>query len=237
MSALIRQLPSRHRLYTYLLGGIQFPLKGDDRIAYVELLQRLLTALDARYPGPRETLLQFWMLHYDAASKQLSKNGRDWQPLFGLGVWPNRPPPAVWTVEEFEATVPGEFPRPPVVMLVRLKGAPPALANVPPLMGGRGALLYCGIAGDPEQHYRACEDYFQTFIEEPLQKAYPFHFPLIEGSTLAAIGEDVAGILFGRVRYYVRESAEDNGLLLISPDPLDAVFRQLGWRLEQGADT
>ncbi len=235
MTPLIRQLPREHQFYSYLLGGIMYPLKGDDRTIYLELLAKLLAVLDARFPCTRETLLHFWMMHFDAASKQLSKNGRDWQPLFGLGVWPHKPPPAVWTVDEFEATVPGDFPRPPVVMLVRLKGPPAGVANVPALLGGRGALLFAGIAGDSEPHYRACEDYFQTFIHEPLQKAYPFHFPLFDGSTLQATSAEVAGILLGRVRYYLRESAEDKGLLAIAPEPLDAVFRELGWQLEQPA--
>lgn len=227
----LQVLGQQHRFFSYLFPAGDYPVPAGERETYLGILGRLESVLDESFGGSQEILLQMWKLHHEGASKQLSGNGRAWVPVVGVGVWPHKPPPAVWTREEFEAFVPGEMPRPPISMVFRLKGERTQRANVLPVMGGRGALIQAWVQGDPEEFYKDCAEYFRGFITEPLHLAYPFFFPLIDASTLRAITPELADRLLGRVQYYVRESAEDRGLLILSRSSLDVVFKELRWEL------
>ncbi len=229
----IQALGRQHEFFAYLWACGNYPLAGEERDSYLETLAKLEKALDAAFGESQETLLQMWKLHHDGASKQLSKNGPAWMPVVGVGVWPHKPPPAVWTREEFETFVPGEIPRPPISMVFRLKGERKRRTNVWPLLGGRGAVIQARIQGDPEEFYKQCEQYFRTFITEPLHLAYPFFFPLFDAQTLPAIKPELADRLLGGVQYYLRESAEDRGVLIVSPEDLAPLFRELGWQVQQ----
>jgi len=229
----VQAVGQHHGFLAYLAPAGGYPVPETDRDRYLSIYAQLIGALDELHGTAQETLLQMWKLHHDGASKQLSKHGADWIPIIGTGVWLHKSPPSLWTVEEFESFVPGEVPRPPILMLFRLKGQRKQLANVLPLLGGRGVLIQAGIQGDPDQFYRICEDYFRTFITEPLHLAYPFFFPLIDGGALPAIPPDLVDRVLGRVQYYIRESAEDGGIIILSQSPLDPVFDDLGWQLER----
>jgi hypothetical protein len=228
----LQALGQQHQFFAYLLPAGNYPVPAAERESYLEILARMETAL-YRFPsGSQETLLQMWKLHHEGASKQLSKNGKSWVPVVGVGVWPNKPPPAVWTREEFEAFVPGEMPRPPISMVFRLKGESRQRANVLPLMGGRGALIQAWIQGDAEEFYKDCEQYFRTFITEPLHLAYPFFFPLLDSATLPSITAELADRLLSRVQCYIRESSEDRGVLILSRSSLEPVLKELYWEVE-----
>jgi hypothetical protein len=117
-------------------------------------------------------------------------------------------------------------------MVFRLKGKSKDLSNVLPLMAGRGAVITAGIQGDPEEFYKRCEVYFRGFITEPLHLAFPFYFPLFDGSTIPALSADLTNQLLGSVQYYLRESMEDGGLLLLTKSAIDPLFKELNWTVE-----
>ena len=233
----VRALDAVHDFFAYLLPVEAYPFSEEERPPYLSILQELLEALERTHsshqPVAHEILLQMWKLHHAAASKQLSKNGAAWVPMFGVGVWPHKPAPALWTKEEFESFTPGEVPRPPIFNVFRLKGQRKATASVPSLMAGRGAFMQIGVQGNPDEFYSRCELYFRTFITEPLHLAYPFFFPLLDFEGFASLSEEVADRLLKPVQYYVRESIEDGGLLILSRSQLHAVFEGLHWNVQE----
>lgn len=229
----LRALGVQHWFHIYLLSTAEYPLPASDRERYLESMQLLLNCLDSLYTDTtQECLLQVWKLHHEAASKHLSGNGPLWVPIVGAGIWPHKQPPHVWTVEEFKEFEPGIMPRPPVSMVFRLKGKQEHRANVLPLMGGRGVLILAGLQGDPDAYYAQCNEYFRTFIKEPLHLAYPFFFPLIDANTLPDVSVEIAEKLLGGVQYYIRESCEDGGILIFSRLPLEPVAKNLDWQFK-----
>ena len=233
----VRALGRQHDFYAYVLPTGDYPVATSERERYLGILADSLETLDALDGGSPENLLQVWKLHHEGASKQVSINGRAWIPVTGVGVWPDREPPHVWTVEEFSQFEPGKVPRPPIFMVFRLKGAREQRENVLPLMGGRGAMIQAGVAGDLEAFYQQCSQYFRDFIVEPLHLAYPFFFPLLEAKTLPALSAEVSERVLGGLRYYVRESPEDNGVFILSRSDLGPAFRNLRWKIEELPNT
>lgn len=227
----LQPLEQQHGFFCYLLKVATYPLPATDRELYLGILARLEQELAGIHGGSHEILLQVWKLHHDHASKQVSKNGRAWAPVIGMGIWPHQPPPALWTQEEFDNLVPGEVPRPPILMVIRLKGKREDCNNVLPLTAGRGALIEFGTQGQAEKFYEGCEEYFRDFITEPLHAAYPFFFPLIDARTLSSFAPELVDRLLGPMTFYLRESPEDGGLLVLSKRSLNGFFEELGWRI------
>jgi len=227
----IRALGERYLFSSYLWPVSSFPVPAAEREAYLSRLFKLNTSLGIPRGGTGETLLQLPHLHHESANDLVSKHGAAWMPKVGVGVWPHRPPPGIWTREEFEGFVPGQTPRPPISMVIRLEGEPRNRENVLHLMGGRGVLIRAGLLSNSDEFYRYLDQYFRTFITDPLHLAFPFFFPLFEASTLPEINPDVAGRLLARVEFYWRESVEDGGVLILSKGTLEPQFKDLGWEV------
>lgn len=215
--------------WAYLLRGITYPLERGEREAYLGLFYRLEQELAAMYGGSPEILLHIWQLHHEDGSQQLSKNGRAWAPVIGMGIWPHHPPPTLWTKEELDNLAPGEVPRPPLFMVARLKESPKRRSEILSLMGGRGTVIEFGVQGDVEIFYRQCQEYFRTFITEPIHAAYPFFFPLMDAQTLPSSTPELVARILGSVRDYLRESPEDGGILLLSRNEFHRYFEELGY--------
>ena len=91
--------------------------------------------------------------------------------------------------------------------------------------GGTIQLLHSGDAAAAIAHWQTI---LQPTIQDEAFQAYPFTFPLLERRTIEnRSGEDLDRWL-GPVSFYMRESAEDSGILMLSKTPLQAVLERLG---------
>jgi hypothetical protein len=228
----LRFVGQQHQFYCYLLESAAYPVPLEQRAQYLYCFDQLDNALTARYRKPAEPMLLMSQLHVEGASENLSKYGASWMPEIGVAVWPHKPPPAIWSKEEFQSFVPGEIPRPPIAMIFRLNGTVPNRANVLEVMGGRGALAHVWLYGARDEFYKGTDRHFRAVVTDRLHLAFPFFFPLLDSGTLLAMPEELVSRLFLPMQCYIRESTEDKGLLIIADEDLRPVIESLGWSVD-----
>ncbi|HEV2401147.1 MAG TPA: hypothetical protein VGS27_29710 [Candidatus Sulfotelmatobacter sp.] len=164
--------------------------------------------------------------HKDGSAIKFSSKGREWLPKLGLGVWPDRPAPAIWTRDDFEELGPGEKPRTlrnQVFQVNSLKARDEA----------RAAMLEWGgviqvIAKDNASFLARTREVLLPSIKDPCFNCFPFYVPLMQAQSLThEDGEKAREWLCG-ASIYIRESPEDSGLLVIGAEGLHSILKSLG---------
>ncbi len=221
MSHKARVIPLPSPWVAALVPVPAFPLPPDERVALQKDVLETIAAIVAAPPPQHHVLLQLWKLGPRSGSDVLSQNVRQWQPEFGMGVWPNREGPKGWTeaalMDAAAAAMQGAEPEMPNHRILHLAGAPPQAGAASATMRGFGAtvelfsdLSFAEIAARARQLYR-------PQITEARFQQEAFYVPLFDIATLqaASSAEQLNSWLCG-VAMYVRESAEDNGVLIIA---------------------
>lgn len=224
--------PPASGFHVYLIRGAQFPLKPFDLPRWLALYRHLRPLL---FPPPARPVpvIQMWHLHHGDGASVLSRNAQAWMPDFGAGVWIDAPPPRLWTPEDFMNIGPGELLPPPVLTAIRLRSPHLDCEQAWMQLGGRGCYMEFTLSGDAEAFFQSQAELYRSWIDEPMIAAHPFFVPLLkaasfESSLLAARQKHVDPLLT-----YVRESAEDEGLLILSREKLEGrfetAFKLLPW--------
>ncbi len=218
--------------HVYLVRGAKYPVKPFDLPRWLSMYRQLRPLLFP--PGTKPVpVIQMWHLHHGDGASVLSRNAQAWMPDFGAGVWLDAPPPRLWTPEDFMNIGPGELLPPPVLSAIRLRA--PHLDHEQAWMqlGGRGCYMEFTVSGDVEAFFESQAGLYRAWIEEPMIAAHPFFVPLLKAasfeSVLLASRESHAGPLMT----YVRESVEDDGLLILTREKLEGrlqgVFKLVPW--------
>lgn len=223
----LRRHPEVHGWYRAVVLPPSWPVPAHLRTSWIELCFGLMTGI---LPESHQVIqaLQFWHLHERGGAEILSRNARRWDPDFGAGVWLDEPPPTLWTVEEFLRTPPGAPMRPPLYQLVRLRPESGGFEETWRLAGGGNLWLAAGVLGDPDSWLASQRLLYEAWVTEPAVLAFDWFLPLLRGRTAES------PLLTARLQHleglgaYVRESAEDGGLLIWSRQPLDPVFERQG---------
>lgn len=162
--------------------------------------------------------LQVSQLHLDGGSSRFAAQARQWSPTMGLGIFPNGEQPRIWTRKDFEKLEPGVQLRPMCHKVFRI-GAAKENEAAWHLMFGRGVTLQI-YAPDIEGTLQQMSDLFLPGIEEKLFRRYPFFVALLDRRSLErASAEELDRWSCGLIAY-VRESAEDQSVLIASRLPL-----------------
>jgi hypothetical protein len=215
--------PPASGFHAYLIRGVKFPVKPFDLPRWLALYRRLRPLL---FPAGTKSLpvIQMWHLHHGDGASVLSRNAQAWMPDFGAGVWLDAAPPRLWTPEDFMNIGPGELLPPPVLTAIRLRSPQLDYEQAWMQLGGRGCFLEFTVSGDAEAFFQSQAEIYRSWIDEPMIAAHPFFVPLVKAasfeSSLFASRQKHADPLLT----YVRESAEDEGLLILSREKLEARF-------------
>jgi hypothetical protein len=165
-----------------------------------------------------------------------SQHAREWIPEVGLGVWPDREPPISWTQEEFKHLLPGQKPRTLMHQVLWVSAGPEVKIQAARAMLPFGPLLQIMVTGPGETFLQKATSILLPPITDRTFTCYPFYVPLLEVRSLArATSEQLEAWLCG-ASLYIRESFEDNGILIVSRDPLRPILEGLGAQLEPGAE-
>ena len=215
-----------------LLRVSAFPVPTGELSPIRFLLQNLSEVLMQKYGLRHEILLQLWNLSPQTGSNLLSAHMKAWSPEFGLGVWPDRGAPQGWTeeamVDAAAAVFRGDEPARPSHRLLRLTAAENQRIDTAAKMRGFGVQIEL-FSKDPVEliQERGRELFLPSIMEERFQ-GEPFYLPVLDRASLAAAGsaEQLDSWLCG-VEVYLRESAEDKGVLILSRFPLESVLDEV----------
>lgn len=213
-----------------LLPTGPLPAEPEERARWsrqvAELEATLLRVPDCR----RELLLQVWKLGPGHGAEVLEKHAGPWWPQLGLGVWPDREPPRSWNEEMLQDAMAGALNGDEVRLashkLLTLKATGEEQTTAAHLLRGHGALLEVFATrtlADLQELGR--ELFLPRMVENRFRKAR-FFLPLLDRRSLAAAkdGAELGRWLCG-ADVYLRESAEDRGVLVISNRALEPLLQ------------
>jgi hypothetical protein len=161
-------------------------------------------------------LLLFERCRPEFEAVTVRENARAWMPEFGVGIWIDQPPPTKWTQEEFQRSAPGTL-RPVVERVLRVRpDVTPQRAAWKRLLGS-GTLLRLRGAGAGTT-LSGTSKLLRPTIRDISLTSFPFYVPLLRGSTLMTPAPTYAATwdqMLPGIDLYLRESAEDGGLLIL----------------------
>ena len=163
-----------------------------------------------------------------AAGALLSPNGREWMPRPGLGVWPARRPPALWTKQDFENLEPGHPPQEAVFPTFRISTPGEVRERARATVYGTGAVLEVLTRDSGDVLVKRGTQLLLPTIQEPAYRSFPFYMPLLDAGSIANVTYDKLNIWLCGASVYLRESIDDGGLLVISLAPVRPVLESLG---------
>ena len=182
---------------------------------------------------PADADLTAWLLmdnlHRDNAVLRLSRNAREWKPTYGLGLWPDQAPPSMLKPEDILDMEWGAKPRLPYHSVTRLHATGSMLHTAWSTMFGTGSTILTLGAGGGGALLDTTREYLKRPITDESFMDFPFYFPLLGRNTLHhATAFQMEGWL-GPTQLYLRESEEDNAVLLlarIAPERLLEAIRR-----------
>ncbi len=224
--------PDGWRLYTLPYA---YPLEPEPRAALVSFVRALVGEARALLAGHHLTaLLQYNQLNLGNSGHIFAAKAPEWGVDWGLGYWPERKPPTLWTVEDFTNLDIGEMPRPMMNQIFAVsKGDAAADAMLGEVLGLGPVIV--ALSDCPLDAVKArARQLFHPLIQDATLKLFPFYFPLLCTGTFAPenaahLAEWTCGIQF-----YLREGPEEKGLFLASSRPLDDAFKRAGAQNEKG---
>ncbi len=223
-----------------IISSEHFPV-GADKFRHLQsFLAEWMGQLAIRHQLTATAWVQMTNLHQGDAAQQLSKNGALWMPELGLGVWPDREPPRLWTQADFHELSLGQAPPALMHTVFHLSKGDQAAKDAWERLAGSGTLIYALLSGNPQEFHQKMGDVLMPLIREEALRGYPFYMPLLDGNSLQAACAVHPGprqkapasqiatpldIWMGPAKFYLRESSEDKGMLIVTslPGAFDAL--------------
>ncbi|MGH9395993.1 MAG: hypothetical protein ACRD18_03990 [Terriglobia bacterium] len=245
-SICLKTAAAPHPAEAYTLPVSGFPMQAPEIERAGHFLAALSASMTQEWSASAGVFIQFNQLHLADGARRFGSNAPKWKPKLGLGVWPDREPPTLWTTEEFQKLQPGEKMRPMnyKVFQIRAPGSMPGHAR--DTMLGLGTVVEVVTAGSTDALLDQTRNLFLPFLKEPIFRSYKFYLPLLDRKSLeAASAAASAGATArdGRLEEwlcgataYIRESAEDQAILIVSLRPLAPIFARLLGKLEQSPE-
>lgn len=212
----------------YLVQAPPPPAEGDAMDVLRALAAGLRLIAERGWQLTGHTYLQLWKLAVPGNSLLYEENLQRWQPSVGLGVFPHRAPPQRMTadmaMDHAAALMTGEEPERSAYHLAHVSGGSEAGQHAERELLGRGMVLEL-FARDPLQTLlQSSRKAFLPSISDSAYRSFPFYLPLLDARTVGAARADDLEQWMGGAELYLRESAEDGGLLLVSRKPLRPIL-------------
>jgi hypothetical protein len=231
-SLTLEPIATHHPWQAALLPVTEFPIPAFQREKIALFLQAFDEVLVKKYRLSHEILHQVWKLSPQTGADVLSENIDEWSPEFGLGIWPDRKPPQGWTeemmVDAAAAVFRGDEPEIPSHRLLRLTLEENNRIGAAGKMRGFAVQIELFSKDKLDVIVRRGKEIFQPTITERQFKKADFYLPLFDRKTLAAAtsGEQIDAWLCG-IELYIRESAEDKGILILSRFPIEPILDEI----------
>ncbi len=160
-----------------------------------------------------------------AGAAVLASHGREWLPRTGLGVWPDREPPRLWNWKDLVFKIPGTAPRTLMYTVYQVTGGEDAKRQARDLLLRRGLIVQVLLAERAEAYLARTQAALLPPIQEPTFRSFPFYVPLLERKSL---GRPELPAWMAKAVVYLRESPEDDGVLIVTSRPVQPLLDKLG---------
>jgi hypothetical protein len=217
---------------TYFLPVSGFPASKGEVVAARQFLANLISSIQAEERLSVNVFVQVAALSLGEAAKDFAGHAMKWKPTIGMGVWPDRPAPTMYSREEFQNLKIGERPRRLMHQIFLLDAA--CSAEATDEMIGSGTVLLTLTHGTTEAFLKTAKDLLVPRISDTSFSFFPFYVPLLERKSVGHPAEILESWLCG-VSVYVRESMEDNGILIVSRHSLAPLLKRFECRMEEGS--
>lgn len=219
--------------HLYLLKTSNVPLIHQELSAVRTVVSAIQRAATVEWKLRAHTFLQTWKIAVEGNPALYEANLGKWLPTIGLGVWPNRNPPRRLTqssaMDAAAAMFSGEEPELSTYYLVYISGGETAAEHAAETMLGRGMLQQLFTAKSFSDLQEQGKKVFLDKIEEQAYKRSRYYTPLLESATFAAATSEQIGEWMCGADLYLRESAEDKGLLILSRRDLRSILEPLSY--------
>ena len=230
----LKRIPVAPPWEAVLLPFSGFPADEKEAKSARDFLQEFTAVAARNFPLCPEVFLQLG--HLKNASRHFAKNGSAWQPELGLGVWPDREPPTLWTKADFVDLDVGEFPKPLMYKVLRV-GAQSGRESARNVMLGTGAVLQIMVPTKIEVFFDKAKELLLAGIAERSLRVFPFYVPLFEIKSITNRKPEQLDCWFCGASIYIRESREDKGVLIVASSALMTLLEALGAKPARGQDT
>ena len=213
----------------------KFPASQDDLAPLNGFVSRLVAAACLGHKLHLEVFAQLIPLAQVEQMPRMTDRAREWQPIMGLGIWPDREPPTPLTKGDFLKLLPGQRPRTAKYKLCRISASEKAREQAWTSLLGTGAILLVLAADDSAAFLKKTKDALLPPIRDESFRHSSFYVPLVECKSFDSARPEQLESWFCGASLYVRESTEDGGLLIASREPLRPILESLGARLTDGS--
>jgi hypothetical protein len=206
-----------------------FPMPEHESRLVGRFLERLSAVVAAQWGLAAEVFIHMAHLqHKDGSASRFSSQGKNWLPKLGLGVWPDRPAPTIWTKDDFFHLVPGERLRTLRNHVFQISRSPEAREDARRSMLGWGSVIQIMTSGGEQIFFQRSRELLLPPITDPCFNCFPFYVPLMERKSLTSVEPKTLESWFCGGYVYIRESAEDLGVLIASRHALRPALTALG---------
>lgn len=191
-----------------------------------QFLERLITYFTAHLGCTHETFIPSQFQDHEITSR-FSGNARNWLPRMGLGVWPHREPPRLWTVQDMENMDPQAGPTLMHSVFRVTAGGNARLDAMRTMTGsGCGIQILCHI--ESKKFMDDLKQVFLQVIQDRVFRIFPWYIPLLDLAALTTPAPPLVLRVLQETRLYIRESREDGGILLLAREPLEDLLPAIG---------
>ena len=157
-------------------------------------------------------------------------------PSIGLGVWPDRPPPELWSVEQVKEFMPGQSPPTLMYQVLRVTTDQKARSHARDTMLGLGTTISVFPQQQSDDFFAKTREVLLPPIKQRVFKMLPFYMPLFDMKSLTNSAASDLAEWFCGAGLYIRESYHDKGILIAADRPLAPLFESLGCRYDDGSE-
>ena len=205
----LEKLPAAAPLRAWRVESGGFPVAGGVRERQRDWIRELLDSAAAESGG--EALALLYPAASDAAKALIQPNAGRWRLRPGLGIRPEEPPPATPGVLDTMLAMLSRK-RPQDLTLYR-PGARVEAAEIVSAAAGSGGLVAVVCRGSADDCLSSMQAGLGAYLSDPVAQGKGFYAPLL---SRAALQHPQAAASLGDALLYIRESVEDNELLVVA---------------------
>ena len=212
----------------YLIPAAFGDPEGGGFTASNTFLQRLIRHFTSQPGYVHEAFVQVMPLQNGESAYLFSDHAKDWIPDMGLGIWPHRDPPRMWTKDDFDNGDPRAGLPTLMHPVFRITTKAEARLNCLSVMGGTGSSLHVISKMPGPELLKHWTDLLLPTIKDRVFRSYTWYAPLLDVAGFSDPLAPLTAAALQNTSLYIRESLEDSGTLIASREALESVLTALG---------